>query len=145
MQNDFASNYTTAVGATISTGSIAVNGASVDMGTNVGRTAATFLVSVGTMVATSTLDLKLQSSPDNSTWTDEPALASTSPSFSLNTISLPQILAATGADSIYELSVNAPNARYYRCVATAATANVTMGIMNITRNQDIGVTVVEQT
>jgi len=139
-RRDINSNVTrTLVISPIITAPSTVNSASVDVTAAAGRSI-NFDVIVGAMVATSTLDLKLQYAlaATPTTWVDEPAVGSTLPTgTAYNTTSLPQIVAATGADTIYTLVVNAPTGKHYRVVGTVGTANVTFGAVASYQTQNI--------
>ena len=73
----------------------------------------TFFASVGVVASGSTVDVKLQHSPDNSTWTDEVAGAGND-----LTLKAGQIIAASSS----QLDVPNPRARYVRTRMTVAIA-----------------------
>lgn len=100
--------------AAASRGAGAANSASIDF--SQGPTATVF-VSAGTFGASATLDAKLQHSADNSTWADDDGTTG-------NSTAITQMTAAGSA----VLHVIYPMARYYRVVATVATAAVVCSV-----------------
>lgn len=91
-----------------------VNSTAVDMSL---YGSVSFLISVGTVGSSATLDAKLQYSSDNSTFTDEASGAG-------NDTAITQITAAGSA----KLHVVNPRARYYRVAVTTATAAVVYSV-----------------
>lgn len=85
---------------------------------------AAFVLVVATMVATSTVVMKLQYSDDGTTWTDEDGATG-------NDTTTASILAATGAGAAYELNIVKPQAQYYQAVATVGTAAMVGSVLQI--------------
>jgi len=120
MRNDAKSNSELA--ESIAAQSIApgtVNGASVD---HAKAGAVSFLVSVGTVGASATIDAKTQYSDDNAAWTDYPANDEAK-----NDDAIVQITAASSA----QLDVPNPRGRYTRVVVVVATAASVVGVMSV--------------
>lgn len=95
----------------------AQNGAAVDHAL---YPAASFFISVGTVGSSATVDMKLQHSDDNATWTDEVTGAG-------NDLSITQIDEAGDA----QIDVPNPRARYSRVVVTVATAACVLGVVTV--------------
>jgi len=98
----------------------ATNGTAVDLS---GFSNVSFFVSVGSVGAAGTLDVKSQYSDDDVNWTDD-ALSTTAGESIGNDISLPQITVAGEA----RLHIPNPVHRYYRLVATVGTNAVVFGV-----------------
>ena len=96
----------------------ASNGVTVDHNT---APSCSFLISVGTVGASGTIDGKVQMSDDNSTWVDEDGASG-------NDTAITQITAAGSA----QLNVPNPQKRYSRVVVTVGTAaSVTCATVNV--------------
>lgn len=120
MKNDVKSNY--ALKESLAAASVApstVNGASVDHADGSG---VSFLVSVGTVGASATIDAKTQYSDDNAAWTDYPAADEAG-----NDDAIVQITVASSA----ELHVPNPRGRYSRVVVTVGTAASVVGVTGV--------------
>ena len=78
-----------------------------------------FFITVGTVGSSATVDMKVQYSADNSTWTDEPDTTRG------NDTAITQITAAGTA----QLNVPNPRARYSRVVVTVATAACVLAVV----------------
>lgn len=118
MRYDIDDNFTIAESvASKSYSAGATNGAAVDM--SKGMTAK-FFISVGTVGTDGTVDMKLQQSEDNSTFSDVVAASG-------NDTSITQITAAGTAS----LVVKNPTVRYYRVVTTVATAACVLGVTSV--------------
>jgi len=88
------------------------NGAGVDMN---GWNGVRFIVHVGAMTATATLDAKVQTHEDASFGTG---------TVDVSGAALTQILAATGGGKVYAIDVWRPGEQFVRIVVTQATAAV---------------------
>lgn len=111
MRNDIKSNYSLVEShPAISQVAGAVNGVAVD---HANGSSVSFLISVGTVGSSGTIDAKTQYSPDNSAWTDYPANDEAG-----NDDAITQIVAAGSA----ELHIPNPRERYSRIVVTTAAA-----------------------
>lgn len=120
MRNDVKSNYTLAEShAALSVAAGTVNGASVDHSL---AGSVSFLVSVGTVGASGTIDAKTQYSEDNSSWTDYPAS-----DVANNDDAIVQITAAGSA----QLNIPNPRARYSRVVLVVAVATSVVGVTSV--------------
>ena len=120
MKGDIKSNYLLGehiASASANTGT--VNGATVD---HVNGSSVSFLLSVGSVGASGTLDAKTQYSDDNSTWTDYPAADAAG-----NDDAITQIVAAGSA----ELHIPNPRGRYSRVVATVGVNAVVFGVTSV--------------
>ena len=120
MQNDIKSNY--ALNESLAAASVApstVNSASVDHADGSG---VSFLVSVGTVGASGTIDAKTQYSDDNSIWTDYPAADEAG-----NDDAIVQITVAGSA----ELHVPNPRGRYTRVVVITGTAASVVSVTGV--------------
>jgi len=118
MKHDPGSNYEIAEAlAAKSYTAGAQNSAAVDHSKLPG---ASYLISVGTVGSSATVNAKVQHSPDNSTWTDEVAGAG-------NDTAITEIDAAGNA----QLNVPNPRARYTRVVVTVATAACVVGVVSV--------------
>lgn len=80
-----------------------------------------FFISVGTVGSGGAVDLKVQYSDDDSTWTDEPDTTAG------NSTSITKITAAGDA----QLDVPNPRARYSRCFLTVGTAACVLGVTSV--------------
>jgi len=119
MRLDPGSNYTIAEAlAAKSYNAGAQNGASVD---HANGPCASFLISVGTVGSSATVDAKVQYSDDDTNWTDEPDATAG------NDTEITQITAAGSA----LLHVPNPRARYSRVVVTVATAACVLGVSSV--------------
>lgn len=117
MRQDIGSNYTLAVGrAPVSTTASTVYSASVDH--SLGQTAF-FAVDVGVVGASGTLDVTLEYSDDNSSWTADTALVG-------NTV--PAQITATG---VAYVNVANPLARYSRVKCVVAVAAIVFGVTSL--------------
>jgi len=120
MRRDIGSSYTAATGTASGLTGIAAganNSASVDH--SLGQTAM-FIIEVGDEGVAGTVDVKLQFSDDDSTFTDATAGLG-------NDATLPQITAA----GIYTVNVGNPEKRYSRVVSTVATNAVAMSVVSL--------------
>ncbi len=109
MKSDPGSNYTIATVETAeSKAAAAHNSDSVDCSK---AQSVAFLIDVGTVGSSATIDCKVQHSVDDSTWVDEVAGAG-------NDTAITQITSAGSA----QLNVPNPRARYVRVVTTVGTA-----------------------
>lgn len=119
MKFDPGTNYTIAEAlASQSYNAGAQNSAAVD---HADAPCASFLISVGTVGSSATVDAKVQYSADNSTWTDEPDTNAG------NDTAIIQITEAGTA----QLDVPNPRARYSRVVVTVATAACVLGVTSV--------------
>ena len=117
MRNDIKSNYNLIEShAAASQAVSAVNGVAVDHAL---ASSVSFLISVGTVGAASTIDAKTQYSIDNITWTDYPANDEAK-----NDDAIVQILAAGSA----ELHIPNPRERYSRVVVTVGVTASVLGV-----------------
>ena len=120
MRNDPKSNYTIAEALpAISQAVGALNSASVDHAL---ASAVSFLISVGTVGVSATIDMKTQYSDDNSAWTDYPAADEAG-----NDDAITQIVAAGNA----LLHVPNPRGRYTRVVSTVGVAASVVGVTSV--------------
>jgi hypothetical protein len=120
MRNDVKSNYTFAESLpAISQAAGALNGAAVDHAL---AGSVSFLISVGTVGASGTIDMKSQYSDDNASWTDYPAADEAG-----NDDAITQIIAAGSA----LLHIPNPRGRYSRIVATTAVAASVVGVSHV--------------
>ena len=120
MRNDVKSNYDFAESLpAISQGVGALNGAAVD---HAEAGSVSFLVSVGTVGASATIDVKSQYSEDNITYTDYPAADEAG-----NDDAITQITAAGSA----LLHIPNPRARYSRIVSTVGVAASVVGVSHV--------------
>ena len=120
MRNDIKSNYTFAEALpAISQTAGALNSASVD---HADGSSVSFLISVGTVGASGTIDMKSQYSDNDSTWTDYPAADEAG-----NDDAITQITAAGSA----LLHIPNPRGRYTRVVATTAVAASVVGVSSV--------------
>lgn len=120
MRNDVKSNYILAVAlAAISQAIGTLNGAAVD---HADASSVSFLVSAGTVGASSTIDVKTQYSDDNVSWTDYPVDDEAG-----NDSAIVQIVAAGSA----QLDVPNPRGRYTRVVSTVAVAASVVGVTSV--------------
>ena len=120
MRNDIKSNYSLA--AALASASQAVGVAMSTMVDHAKAGSASFLISVGTVGAASTIDMKTQYSEDNITWTDYPADDEAG-----NDTAITQILAAGSA----ELHVPNPRGRYSRVVVTVGVTASVLGVTSV--------------
>jgi hypothetical protein len=104
--------------APVSASSGAQNGAVIDTTDYEG---VVFILEVGVMTATGTLDMKIQRSA---------ALAFGSPT-DITGAALTQLLAASGGSKCYAIAVPTPSQQYVRCVVTPATAASVFGVTAI--------------
>jgi hypothetical protein len=104
--------------APVSAASGAQNGAVIDTTDYEG---VTFILEVGAMTATGTLDMKVQRS----------VAAAFSPAVDISGAALVQLVAASGGSKSYAITIPAPSARYVRCVVTPATAASVFGVTYI--------------
>ena len=119
MRNDPGTNYTFAEAVAATTYSAgAENSAAVDHST---MPCVSFFLSVGVVGSSATVDMKLQYSDDNSTWTDEPDTTLG------NDTAITQITAAGTA----QIDVPNPRGRYSRVVVTVATADCDLGVVSV--------------
>ena len=120
MRNDIKSNYTFAESLpAISQVAGALMGAAVD---HANGSSVSFLISVGTVGASGTIDMKSQYSSDNVSWTDYPANDEAG-----NDDAITQIVAAGSA----LLHIPNPRDRYSRIVATTAVAASVVGVSSV--------------
>lgn len=120
MRNDIKSNTILAASLLAISQSVgSLNGAAVD---HAQGSSVSFLVSVGTVGASSTIDVKAQYSEDAIAWTDYPANDEAG-----NDDAIVQIVAAGEAS----LHIPNPRARYSRIVSTVAVAASVVGVTSI--------------
>jgi hypothetical protein len=79
---------------------------------------------VASMVATSTLVIKLQHSPDGTTWTDEDGSTG-------NDISTGTLLADTAAGKVHTLNIVKPQAQYYQAHCVVGTEAVVASVVQV--------------
>jgi len=119
MKGDPKSNYTIAEHiAAKSYSAGATNGTAVDHAL---APSVSFLISVGTVGSSATVNAKVQYSDDNSTWTDEPDTTAG------NDTAITEIDEAGSA----LLHVPNPRGRYSRVVSTVATAACVVGVVSV--------------
>lgn len=129
MRNDVKSNYTLAEAVAAkswahnvdhsSLGNGIIAGASVD---HAGGSSASWLLTVGTVGASSTIDAKLQYSDNGTSWTDYSSSDGTG-----NSGAMTQKTAAGSA----QLSVGVPLGRYSRILVTVAVAASVVAVVSV--------------
>jgi len=120
MRNDIKSNYILAESLPAVSQSVgALNGASVD---HAEGSSVSFLISVGTVGASATIDVKTQYSDDTVSWTDYPVADEAG-----NDDAITQIVAAGSA----LLHVPNPRERYSRIVSTVGVAASVVGVTSV--------------
>lgn len=120
MKGDVKSNYLLLASIAASSNGVGVvNGATAD---HVDGNSISFLISVGDVGASGTLDVKTQYSDDDVSWTDYPADDPAG-----NDDAVAQIVAAGSA----ELHIPNPRGRYSRVVATVGTNAVVFGVTGV--------------
>lgn len=120
MRNDVKSNYTLAESHIAKSWAAAANnGVSVD---HADAGSVSFLISVGTVGASGTIDAKTQYSDDNAAWTDYPTADEAG-----NDDAITQITVAGSA----QLDVPNPRGRYTRVIMTTAVAASVVSVISV--------------
>ena len=118
MRHDIGTNYTVAESHEAKEWTAAANnGDSVD---HKDGGSVTFFLTAGTIGGSGTVDMKVQYSDDDSSWTDDPGTAG-------NDDAITQIVAAGTA----QLDVPNPLGRYSRVIMTTAVATSIVGVVSI--------------